>query len=237
MPLHLVLLPGLDGTGNLFAPLEDALDGRLKVHRLAYPADEPMDYAQLELWIRDRLPAEPFVLLGESFSGPLAISIAARPPEHLLGVVLCCTFARAPLPWLAPLHALASPALQLRLTYRVAMAPIRWMLLGRHATASLNALVSDAILKVHPAALARRLQNVLHVDVMNLLRSIRLPALALTASNDHLVPRACQQAMQHALPALHTVTVTGPHCLLQAAPSASAHALLEWCQRFQDENT
>ena len=233
MPLHLVLLPGMDGTGDLFAPLEETLAGRLPVHRMAYPTDQPMGYAQLAPWIRERLPAEPFVLLGESFSGPLAIELAAHPPAQLRGVVLCCTFAQAPRRWLAPFQALASSALLMRWTYRAALAPMRWALLGRYATPSLNALLSNAVLQVQPAVLARRLHEVSNVDVLGRLRGIRVPALALNASDDRLIPRTCAQAMQQALPALQAVRLTGPHCLLQAAPAASAQALLDWCHRLE----
>ncbi|UUZ51553.1 alpha/beta hydrolase [Massilia sp. B-10] len=49
--------------------------------------------------MRSRLPpAEPYFLLGESFSGPVAIALAAERPPMLLGLILSCTFARNPLP-------------------------------------------------------------------------------------------------------------------------------------------
>ena len=44
----LVLLPGMDGTGELFAPLLHELkqlDTTLKVIVMAYPRDIPLDYA------------------------------------------------------------------------------------------------------------------------------------------------------------------------------------------------
>ena len=47
------------------------------------------------------------VLLAESFSGPIAIRVAADPPPGLAGVILCGTFAKNPFPWLRPVRALA----------------------------------------------------------------------------------------------------------------------------------
>src|SRR5690349_15943355 len=69
---------------------------------LNYPADEPLDYEQLLPQVLAALPSDrPFVLLGESFSGPLAVMAAATRPVGLLGVILCATFVRNPL-WLRP---------------------------------------------------------------------------------------------------------------------------------------
>ena len=69
----LVLLPGMDGTGDLFAPLLSALPPALRTIVVRYPCDRPLGYAG-----RTRGPKDqPFVLLGESFSGPIAAAIAA----------------------------------------------------------------------------------------------------------------------------------------------------------------
>ena len=44
MPLQLVLLPGMDGTGDLFDPLLSALPAAPPPVVLRYPAREPLDY-------------------------------------------------------------------------------------------------------------------------------------------------------------------------------------------------
>src|SRR5262245_59650840 len=95
----LVLLPGMDGTGDLFAPLLTALPPSLPAKVVRYPTAEPLGYAQLDGVAKAALPpADDFVILGESFSGPLAISLAAEPPSNLKALVLCCSFARNPRP-------------------------------------------------------------------------------------------------------------------------------------------
>jgi pimeloyl-ACP methyl ester carboxylesterase len=98
----LVLLPGLDGTGLLFKPFIDALNGRAQTQVVSYPVDQTLGYTELEDLVRAALPKTgSFVVLGESFSGPIAIRIAADPPEGMVGVILCVTFARNPQPLLA----------------------------------------------------------------------------------------------------------------------------------------
>ena len=66
---RLVLLPGMDGTGELFAPFIAALGSQFPVTIVRYPETQALDYAGLEAVARALLPVgSPFVLLGESFS-------------------------------------------------------------------------------------------------------------------------------------------------------------------------
>jgi pimeloyl-ACP methyl ester carboxylesterase len=93
----IVLLPGLDGTGTLFRPLIEQLRSPLRPVVVAYPGMEKIGYRDLLPRVIEALPAEePFVILGESFSGPLALMAAASRPPGLQGVILCATFVRNP---------------------------------------------------------------------------------------------------------------------------------------------
>ena len=97
--ITVVILPGMDGTGIELTDFVAALAPELEAIVVTYPNDRPMDYAGHEAVARTSLPIDrPFVLLGESYSGPIAISIAASAPPGLIGLVLCCSFARNPHP-------------------------------------------------------------------------------------------------------------------------------------------
>src|ERR1700761_1771928 len=97
----LVLLPGLHGTDRLFQGLRQAFGAAYETLAISYPKDVPLGYEALEAQVREQLPTQPFVLFGESFSGPIAIRIAADPPTGLIGLILCATFAKNPYPRLA----------------------------------------------------------------------------------------------------------------------------------------
>jgi pimeloyl-ACP methyl ester carboxylesterase len=98
----LVLLPGLDGTGDFFQPLLESLGDRVRCRVVRYPVEGGLDYAACKALARAALPAEgPYVLLGESFSGPIAIALAAEAPKGLAGIILCVTFAVNPRPRLS----------------------------------------------------------------------------------------------------------------------------------------
>ena len=95
--MRLMLLPGMDGTGRLFGPLLRILPQGLEVTVFAYPPDRPCGYAELLPLVEAAVPeGGEFVVLGESFSGPLALLLAARRPRGLRGVILCASFARGP---------------------------------------------------------------------------------------------------------------------------------------------
>ncbi|MFX9246871.1 alpha/beta fold hydrolase, partial [Acinetobacter baumannii] len=75
---------------------------RLSPHRvvdfIAYPEHQPLGYQELLDLVLPTLPAGRFVVLGESFGGPLAVEIAARFKERVAGLILAATYVRPPLP-------------------------------------------------------------------------------------------------------------------------------------------
>ena len=95
--LKLVLLPGMDGTGELFSGFIAALPGTFEVVTVRYPTERYLPYSELENFVRAACPIfGPFMLVAESFSTPLAIQYAATSPANLAGIVLCTGFATSP---------------------------------------------------------------------------------------------------------------------------------------------
>jgi pimeloyl-ACP methyl ester carboxylesterase len=173
--LTLVLLPGMDGSGDLFAGFIAALGGQMDtIVVVSYPAAPALGYAGLTEHARAQLPRDrPFVLLGESFSGPVAIALAASRPPGLIGLVLCCTFARSPRPLLAPLKAVVG-VLPMWPILTPLIAPF---LLGVGAPAALRRALRAALEKVAPACLRLRLKEVMAVDYTERVRTIAVPVL------------------------------------------------------------
>ena len=102
--ITLMLLPGMDGSGQLFDEFAAALGGEFALSIVRYPVDGG-GYAELEAIARQAIPPTgPYVILGESFSGPIAVSLAAPADDRCLGLVLCAAFARNPLPLLSPIQ-------------------------------------------------------------------------------------------------------------------------------------
>jgi pimeloyl-[acyl-carrier protein] methyl ester esterase len=216
--MKLVLIPGLDGTGDLFAPFVEALPA-IDCQVIAYPPDREMDYAQHEAWVRDRLPsAGDYVLLAESFSGPVGVAIAAAPPAGLRGLILCCTFATNPLPVFGPLARLiaAFPAM------RIPPALFAPFLYSGHGTAELRRAPAQAMAKVSPRALRARVAAILAVDYLARMREVQVPVRYLRATRDRLVPLSAFKRIKTANPSTELLTFEAPHFLLQTVPHAVA---------------
>lgn len=223
----------MDGTGELFEPLAQAMGRRDAIDVVRYPGSEPLGYDELERLVRAQLPdGQPFVLLGESFSGPLAISIAATPPPGLRGLILCCSFARSPKPGLALLR---GGLLELSMKFMhsgLMRGPMRRMLLGRFATPRLSASLQDSLRQVSTAVMTRRMKEVQRVDVVDKLSQVRMPVMYLQAIEDRIVPGRAARTIQGALSGLRVVRLEGPHGLLQAAPVAAAQAIENFCREL-----
>jgi pimeloyl-ACP methyl ester carboxylesterase len=218
----LVLLPGLDGTGILFRQFVAAIGATVETQVVPYPPDRPLGYAELEALVREILPSgRPYVVLGESFSGPIAIRLAARPPTGLQGLVLCVTFAKNPYPLLGWATAWASG---LPLTAAPAWLREAFMW-GAAATEQARNESELATAMVRQAVLRHRIGAVLKVDETDALASIRVPTLVLEASEDRVVPHAATEHLLRTLPSAQLVRINGPHLLLQIRAAECAAAV------------
>jgi pimeloyl-ACP methyl ester carboxylesterase len=231
-PLQLVLLPGMDGTGTLFEPIRRVLEPHFALQIISYPEHEVLGYQELELHIQPFIASRRFVLLGESFSGPLAISIAAKRPPGLCGVILCCSFARNPRPNLRFLKGLLSLWFSRQIPPYALTRLASPLLLGGLASQSIKALLKSALRKVGPAVMAHRAQQVLAVDVVEKLKLLNVPIMYLQAAQDHVVPSEAAKVIEQAHGSMKLVTIDGPHCLLQISPNSSAQAIKAFCDQL-----
>jgi pimeloyl-ACP methyl ester carboxylesterase len=223
----LVLLPGLDGTGDFFQPLLEELGEGVRTHVIRYPVAGGYDYATCQQLVRAELPtAGPYVLLGESFSGPVAISLTAQAPPGLVGIILCCSFAGNPRPRLAfirpllpflPFHGTGS---SLRLS--------RFLVLGRWITPAIRELHQKVLASVPAKTIRSRLEAVADCDVREALASIRVPILCLVAKHDRLIPKAAARLIRQQAAAATLIEVDAPHCLLQCEPRQAAAKIREF---------
>ena len=99
--ISLLLLPGLDGTGRLFTPFARCLERSFDATVITYPPDRLRNYEELSAEVARALPEPPFFIIAESFSGPVALKVAAREPPGLKAVILTASFVSNPRPWIS----------------------------------------------------------------------------------------------------------------------------------------
>ena len=198
-PKHLVLLPGLDGTGELFVDFVAALPESCTAPIVAYPTDRFLSYTDLRPFVCAAVhKSERFVLVAESFSTPLAIWYAATNPPNLVAVVICAGFVGRPVGgWSGVVKALAKPWLfRLKLPRTI----VEYFLLGENAAPGLLKKLRQALHGVSPDVLSGRVREVLDCDARDELRRTTVPLLYLEATNDRLLSSSCKEEFSHIRP-------------------------------------
>jgi pimeloyl-ACP methyl ester carboxylesterase len=215
--MTLVLLPGLDGTGDLFEPLLSQLPPKVSPKVVHYPADRLLSYAELLAHVEEHLPIEnPYIVLAESFSAPLGVSLAAHHPRNLRGLILWAGFVTNPARGL--LRLLQALALPFWFRLGIPAAAVNHFLIGRNAPPELHQLVVRTIQRVRPATMVARIRFVAGCDVRRELAEVSVPTLYLQATDDRLVTPRSLEEIQKEKPGIQAVQIDGPHFLLQREP-------------------
>lgn len=220
-PITLVLLPGLDGTDVFFRPLLSALPAWVRPVVVQYPSDGDNDYTHLSGIVSNAVgDLGDYWVLGWSFSGPLALRLAARSPERLRGVILCASFVLPPRRLLA--------------RYRfAAVGAVLWTIrVARRVPALISANQNhvwrdktETWRRVSSTTLARRVRALLAVDARDDLRRCEMPIVYLASSRDVVVPeRNIEDVLLHA-PSAEVIVLEGSHMALYTNALAAAGAI------------
>lgn len=214
----------------MFSAISRALQPRFEPHIIAYPPHESLSYDALLARIEARLPANgPYVVIAESFSGPLAIRLAAAKPQGLLAVVLVATFHTRPVSrWLASFRPLLTRAV---FSLPLPGAVVRGLLTGAAAPTELVDAFRIAVASVDPVVLAGRAKAALAVDVSAEVTRSQVPMLFIRATRDALVRDTIIDEMRALNPSLESAEVVAPHLVLQCAPDESAAAISAFIDR------
>jgi len=228
-----VLVSGMDGTGALFYQQVPRLarSFRVATYELRHAATA-MDelVADLARVIDTVAPVErrAFVV-GESFGGALALSLALAHPERVAALVVLNSF-----PYFAPQFRLRLAFYGLKAIPWGAMAVVRRLTAFRmhspHTHRREIRRFLELTARASKAGYLGRLKLLRQYDVRARLAEIRCPTLFLAAENDHLVPAAAQaRYMADRVPgAVMRVLEGHGHVCLIAPDLDLAHVLHEW---------
>ncbi len=224
----LLLLPGLDGTDIFFQPLLAELPPAVQALAVRYPASMPHDYAALLALVRRMIADVPHChVLGWSFSGPLALMLAAAEPRKVRSVILAASFVRAPHPLAARLRfALVAPVIWSWRALR--RAPL---LLLRPGTDAWRRAKLQSWRQVGARTLAARLRAIMAVDVRAELRALAQPVLYLASDRDGVVPHRNRDEILRLRPSVQLATLPGHHQSLYSHPQEAARAICAFLAR------
>lgn len=195
-----------------------------------YPRDEVMDYEELHQFIDKAIPSdEPYVVVAESFSGPLAIEHASARPDNLRAVVLCASFVENPLPICFRWIRLFVNQFLLRIP--LSNWAVRYLLLGRDSSDELVDSVRHAISSVYPAVLSQRIKQSLSLRVGHLMPEISSPLLYLAGSRDRIVGKRGLSQISALCPGAISSVLDGPHLLIQRRPDQVLERIFSFLQQ------
>jgi len=174
-----------------------------------------MDYDDLTSLVHSLLPKEDFILIAESFSGPIAVKIASLRPPRLRAIVLVASFITNPV---KPFSALAKIAVQMP---RPPMFPqwlIRKIFFTSDAPASLVRQFTSIIKSIPHCLLRHRLLCILNSDVSKDFTNCQLPILYLQGERDRLISKSIPDLMRKLQPSMSIDQLDTGHLVLQSAP-------------------
>lgn len=211
---HLVLLPGLDGSGLLFQPFLKSCLQRDQYTVISYPSDRHIPYSELADYVISHLPKnKDIVLLGESYSGPVAIQIASRTGLNICSLILVATFSYYP-DTLLKFISLWLPY-QYLLRLPIPDKILKYICFDQKIEPDIMLLLKKSLKLTPPALMASRMSEGIHIDVRKELKEIKIPCIYIKAKYDKLVSAKAAMEIKNINNAITIIEINGPHFILQ----------------------
>ncbi|MGO4894432.1 alpha/beta fold hydrolase [Flavobacterium sp. W21_SRS_FM6] len=217
----LLLLPGIDGSGKLYAPLLDVLPSNIKVQLAPLPEALFTDHSEIANHVLATLSDKRYVILAESFSGRTAYELCRLAPKKFVYVVFGASFITQPSRLLSFARFMPLRLLNTTFLAKVLVGGLAMKLLLK------NKLTNPFIhnLTALPGAfLKNRLRLIHQLPQPNLIMDV--PCLIVTAKQDRLVSCEASAAIKRVFSQHAEQKIRGPHCLVQTRPKHFAKVFL-----------
>ena len=228
--MKLIVLPGMDGTGELLVPFAGQMEKRgVPTQVISYPHDQVLSYVELTELVYGQLPEdEPFAVLGESFSGPVALALGQRGIPNLKALVLVVTFAEPPRPILLKLTKMLPLKSMLSLPIPCWMA--KKVMMGAVSPPGEAEKFCEVIDYVDPGVIAERIREVRELKLEK--EAVDLPCIYIQATHDTLLPESAVEGIREWVPQVKVYRVEGAHLVLDTAAGPCAEIVSRFLKRL-----
>ena len=216
-PTQILILPGLDGTDFLLQEFCNLAPAETEAEVCTLP-DAELTYKELRDHFAETFDVnKQYVLIAESFSGPLGILLAHRFPDLVNRLVLVSTFACGPpCTGLRLLNSLNFNGMIFRIGLPRFVA--RRYFLGRDNDVLINRLQTSVKTQA-PKTLKHRIAQVANVDVRSELSQLPCRVDYVQPTADRLVPKKSLDQILKAKPDVEVHRIAGPHLIMQTKPT------------------
>jgi 3-oxoadipate enol-lactonase len=231
----LVLSNSLGTTMRLWDPQLDAFTARFRVLRHDHPGhgDSPVpddafsveEIARALLGLVDELGAERFAFCGLSLGGMVGMCLAAKEPERIETLTLCCTGAKLGTPedWLDRAATVRADGM----TAVVERARERWFTPPFRGTDVAERYL-DELLTISPEGYARCCEALAAFDFRDRLGEIEAPTLVIVGEDDPVTPTEVVESLSVGIQNVETVVVpSAAHLANVEQPEAVTAAVLQ----------
>jgi len=211
------MIPGLDGTGNLFEPLINTIHKTFQILVVKYPNETSSALVDIVHFIRSQIPADrQVILIAESFGGPIAIKLLAD-GLRVKACILCATFSSAPRVRL--LHLLKLLPIKILPKLYIPSIIANRVFLGKTSKLSTIKLLRKTIRSIEPRILESRINILSELDLLTELKLLpQIPFLFIQPTSDLLVPPESTNSFQEYLERIKFQKIEGGHFILQSNP-------------------
>ncbi len=221
--LKLVLLPGMDGTGELFSSFLSHLS-ETNYAVVSLPENGAQDYKTLTEYVKSQLPEDDFIILAESFSGPIASLLAKECYPKMKSVIFIATFISPPNKFLLGIAKLL-PLKQLS-KFPLAKSFHKLLFLGSEATNEILFQFQNVVDSIPSGTLAARIESMKSFTFNS--KAIEIPCLYIQATSDKLVPKTKYLEFKKYFNNIKIVQINGPHFIMQAKPVECAREVRQY---------
>lgn len=230
--INIYLLPGLDGTGKLFEEFQLNSPKWAKPIIISYEHATNNSYtALIELAVSQIDQSTPHIILGESFSGPIAIELASHKNEMLISLILSASFINSP----STVSHIPVPSSFLEMA--IATAPhqmlTKMFLLNGFDNQAILEKVTSVTNSVSNRVIAERLIEVQHVDATSAMKDVECPVLYLKSKHDRVVPHAAAEKVFSLNSRVSIIVIDSPHMILQCKPMESWKAITQFTKKYR----
>lgn len=228
--MKLILLPGMDGTGEMFSPLLLSLE-KMDVQVIQLPQFGDQSYPTLTEFVKAELPNEDFILIAESFSGPIAVKLAQENIGNMKGVIFVATF-------ISPPNAVLLHLAKILPLARLSKMPlskyvIRFLFFGSSASNDIVGLFQKTVEGLSYNIINARIRAIQSLTMGDL--SSELPSVYIMASSDKLVFREKGEEFIGHFKAISLKEANAPHFVLQVRPRECARIIRGFINDIEHE--